>query len=54
MIKETWNDTWTEYIVKLLTGAEMGYNTTIFFLFLLIFLCVYFAIRNQNIKKNGF
>ena len=51
MIKETWNDTWTEYIVKLLTGAEMGYNTTIFFLFLLIFLCVYFAIRNQNIKR---
>lgn len=51
MLKETWNDTWIEYFIKIFTESEMAYNTTIFFIFLVIFLGIYLALRNQSIKR---
>ena len=51
MIKETWHYTWPEYIAALLKKADMEYNSALFFVFLFLFLCVYFVIRNPKIKK---
>ena len=52
MLKETWNDTWLEYLAKIFGGSEMAYNTTVFFLFLAVFLCVYFLMRKPRGRRN--
>ena len=42
-----------DYAVRLLRELDMGYNTAAFCFFLPVFLGIYFAIRSQNIKRNG-
>lgn len=51
MIKETSSYGWFDYIVKLLTEAEMGYNTTIFWMFLTVFICGYLLLRSPKSRR---
>lgn len=51
MIKETWKEPWIKYLAALLGKADMEYNTAVFFVFLAVFLCLYFLLRNPTLKK---
>lgn len=51
MIKETYNLTWWEYFVKLITEAELSYNSPLFFFFLIAFFVIYFIVPFKKFKK---
>lgn len=51
MIKETRNLGWVEYIFKIFTEAEMAYNTTMFWLFLGVFILVFLLLRGQKGRR---
>lgn len=52
MLKETSNYSWFEYIFKLLSEADMAYNTTVFFVFLTSFIGLYLLLPTARSKRN--
>ena len=52
MINEIWSRALGDNAVTLFAGAEMNYNTALFFLFLPLFLGIYFLLRGQKAKRN--
>ncbi len=51
MLKETWSYTWYEYLWKIFTEADMTYNSTLFWIALPLFLCIFLLLRNGSCKR---
>lgn len=53
MINEIWSRALGDNAVTLFAGAEMNYNTALFFLFLPLFLGIYFCSVAKKQKETG-
>lgn len=52
MLKDTVYLNGIQYFTKLITEAELSYNSALFPLFLLVFLCIYFLLRTPRARRN--
>lgn len=51
MIKSTYSLTWWEYFWKLISEAELNYNSPLFFFFLVAFFVIYFVVPFKRFRK---